>query len=229
MNLDSVIKKLEEKSNPEAVKFMAKYGITPEKNMGVSVTNIRAIAKDIGKNHELAIQLWETGIRDARILAPHIEEVEKVTEEQMDSWVKDFNSWDVCDNCCGFLFDKTPYNYKKAFEWSKREKEFEKRAGFALIAWLTMHDKKSDDKIFEKFLYVIKKESTDERNYVKKAVNWALRQIGKRNLDLNKKAIDTAKEIQRIDSKSAKWIASDAIRELTSEKIKIRLEKRAGK
>jgi 3-methyladenine DNA glycosylase AlkD len=144
----------------------------------------------------------------------------------MEKWVKAFNSWDVCDNACGHLFDKTKYSYKKAKEWPRRDEEFVKRAGFALMAWLAVHDKKSDDERFEEFLTIIKRESTDERNYVRKAVNWALRNIGKRNLTLNGKAIKTAEEIKKIDNRTARWNANNAIRELTSEKIQERLNKK---
>jgi 3-methyladenine DNA glycosylase AlkD len=146
-----------------------------------------------------------------------------VTEKQMESWVKDFDSWDICDQCCSNLFDKTKFAHKKAIEWSKRREEFVKRAGFVLMATLAVHDKEAGDKEFLKFLPIIIREATDDRNFVKKAVNWALRQIGKRNSALNKIAIQTAKEIQKIDSKSAKWIASDAIRELTSEAVQKKL------
>ena len=142
----------------------------------------------------------------------------------METWVKDFDSWDICDQVCSNLFDKTPFAYRKVIEWSNREEEFVKRAGFVLMATLSVHDKKADDKKFEQFFPIIKREANDNRNFVKKAVNWALRQIGKRNISLNKKAIKTAKEIQKMDSKSAKWIASDAIRELTNEKIQKRLK-----
>jgi len=225
MKYDEIIKKMKSLENPENVKGMARYGINPENNLGLSVSTVRSIAKEIGKDHDLALKLWESGIHDARMLAAHIDEPEKVTEKQMEKWVKDFNSWDVCDNCCGHLFDKTRFCFNKAIEWSNRKEEFVKRAGFALIAWSATHDKKSEDKKFEELLKFIKKEVKDERNYVKKAVNWALRNIGKRNLNLNKKAIKTAREIQKIDSKTARWIANDAIRELTSEKVQNRLKK----
>jgi 3-methyladenine DNA glycosylase AlkD len=151
-------------------------------------------------------------------------EPKKVTEEQMESWVKEFDSWDVCDQCCGNLFDKTGLAYQKAVEWSGREEEFVKRASFALMACLAVHDKKAADERFTQFLPLIKMESTDNRNYVRKAVNWALRQIGKRNLNLNRGAIEAAEEIQQMDSRSAKWIASDAIRELTSEAVQQKLQ-----
>ena len=149
-----------------------------------------------------------------------------VTESQMENWVAEFDSWDVCDQCCINLFRKIPFAYKKIFEWSTREEEFVKRAAFAMIAVLTVHDKKAEDKKFEEFFPLIISASSDSRNFVKKAVNWALRQIGKRNLNLNQKAVEVAEEINNIDSKSAKWIATDAIRELKSEKIQERLKKK---
>ncbi|MEE9474157.1 MAG: DNA alkylation repair protein, partial [Candidatus Hydrothermarchaeaceae archaeon] len=192
-----------------------------------SIPNLRKIAKDVGKDHSLAQQLWLSGIHEARILASMVDELEVVTEEQVESWVRDFNSWDVCDQCCMNLFDKLPFAFEKAIELSKKEAEFEKRAGFALMACLAWHDKGASDKKFKAFLPHIKEGATDRRNYVKKAVNWALRQIGKRNLNLNKAAIKTAKEIQQIDAKSAKWIASDAIRELTSEAVQDRLQRKS--
>jgi len=147
-----------------------------------------------------------------------------VTEAQMEEWAVEFDSWDVCDQCCMNLFRKTPFAYKKAFEWSMRDEEFVKRAAFTLIATLAVHDKKADDSKFEQFFPIILRESSDNRNFVKKAVNWALRQIGKRNLYLNKKAIILAEKINKTESKSAKWIAKDALRELKSEKIQIRLK-----
>lgn len=212
-------------SNKKNVDGMARYGINPKNNLGISIYKLRPLAKEIGKNHELSLKLWKSGIHDARLLAVFIEEPEKVTEKQMESWANDFDSWDVCDQACTSLFDLTPYAWKKAFEWSGRDEEFVKRGAFSLIAGLTVHDKKAEDSKFEDFFPLIKKESTDDRNYVKKAVNWALRNIGKRNFYLNKKAIEIAKEIQKINSKSAKWIANDAIRELTGEKIQKRIKK----
>ncbi|MGB6839283.1 MAG: DNA alkylation repair protein, partial [Microgenomates group bacterium] len=204
---------------------MAKYGIKTGKAWGISIPNLRKLAKEIGKDHELAQKLWKSGIHEARILASMIDEVEKVTEKQMDNWLSDFNSWDVCDQVCMNLFDKTPYAFEKAKEWSMRKEEFEKRGGFALMACLAWHDKESPNSKFIKFFPYIKRESTDERNYVKKAVNWALRQIGKKNLSLNKAAIKTAEEVQKIDSRAARWIAADALRELTSEAVQRRLVK----
>jgi 3-methyladenine DNA glycosylase AlkD len=220
MNLEEVLKKLESMGNPKNVEGMARYGINPKNNLGISIYKLRPLANVIGKNHELSLKLWNTGIHDARLLAIFIEDVAKVTEEQMDLWANDFDSWDICDQACTSLFDLTPLAWKKIFEWAKSDKEFVKRGAFSLIAGLAVHNKEADDKKFEQFFLLIKKYSIDERNYVKKAVNWALRNIGKRNIYLNKRAVETAREIQKIDSKTAKWIAGDAIRELTSEKIK---------
>jgi 3-methyladenine DNA glycosylase AlkD len=225
MDYDEIIIRLKSMSDQKNVEGMARYGINPKNNLGISIYKLRPLANEIGKNHELSLKLWKSGIHDARLLAVFIEEPEKVTEKQMESWVNDFDSWDVCDQACTSLFDLTPYAWKKAFEWSGRDEEFVKRGAFSLIAGLTVHDKKAEDSKFEDFFPLIKKESTDDRNYVKKAVNWALRNIGKRNFYLNKKAIEIAKEIQKINSKSAKWIANDAIRELTGEKIQKRIKK----
>jgi 3-methyladenine DNA glycosylase AlkD len=222
-NIDSVIKRLKSLSNPEAIKGMARFGINPERNLGISIPQLRKTAKELGRDHELALDLWSTGIHDARILAGMIDEPDDVSEKQMEQWAGDFDSWDVCDQVCMNLFKKSSIVYEKAVEWSKRDEEFVKRAGFALMAVLAVGDKKAGDDKFTGFLPYIKKESTDGRNYVKKAVNWALRQIGKRNLNLNKIAIKTGEEIYNINSKSAKWIASDALRELKSKEVQKRL------
>ena len=221
---NDILNKLKALSNPKAVEGMARYGINPENTYGVSIPNLRKIAGETGKNHALAQELWASGIHEARILASMIDDPKMATEEQLESWVKDVNSWDVCDQCCMNLFKKTGLAYSKADEWSESDEEFVKRAGFVLMACLAVSDKKADDRQFEIFLPIIKREASDNRNYVKKAVNWALRQIGKRNANLNKKAIETSKEIQKMDSRSAKWIASDAIRELASESVRIRLQ-----
>ncbi|MBS7249500.1 MAG: DNA alkylation repair protein [Candidatus Freyarchaeota archaeon] len=226
MEYDDVIKKLENLKNPKAAEGMARYGITPKKVYGVSIPNLSQIAKEIGKNHGLAQQLWESNIRETRILACMIDDPEMVSEEQMEDWVKDFDYWEICDQCIMKLFKNTRVAYKKAFEWSSKKEEFVKRAGFVLIACLAASDKEAENEQFEKFLQIIKRESNDNRVYVKKAVNWALRQIGKRNQELNRKAIKTAKEIQEYESQSAKWIASDALRELKSEAIQKRLKKK---
>jgi 3-methyladenine DNA glycosylase AlkD len=222
---DKILEELKSKGSKKNREGMSRFGINVNKAFGVSVPNMRQLAKEIGKNHELALELWETGYHEARIVASMIADPKQVTEKLMDNWVKDFNSWDLCDQCCSNLFDKTPFAYRKISEWSNSREEFVKRAGFALMAASAVHHKKADDKTFIKFLPIIKRESTDERNYVRKAVNWALRQIGKRNLKLNKETVKTAKEIQKIDSKAARWIAADAIRELTSDYVQKRLRR----
>jgi len=226
MNAEEIINHLKKNGDKNKIEGMARFGIKKEKNLGNSVTYLRKYSKKIGKNHSLALELWNSGFRDAMMVAACIEDPKNISEKQMDEWVLDFDSWDICDHVCGHLFDKTPFSYKKAYVWSSRKEEFVKRAGFALIAWLAVHDKKADDIKFEDFLNIIIKESTDERNYVKKSVNWALRNIGKKNKNLNKKAIETAEKIKKIDSKSSKWIANDALRELKSDKIKKRIEKK---
>lgn len=223
MELQEILNWIKSQADPVAVKGMARFGISSKEIYGISIKKIRPFAKVVGKKHSLALELWQTEIHEARLLAPMIDEPSKVTLTQMGDWVKDFNSWDICDQCCSNLFDKTKFAYKKAVEWSRRKEEFVKRAGFVLMAVLSVHDKKADDSVFEKFLPVILRESTDERNFVKKAVNWALRQIGKRNLYLNGKALQTAEEILALDSKTAKWIAGDAIKELTEGKMIYRL------
>jgi len=225
MDVEGVVKKLRSHANPKNVEGMARFGINPKNTLGVNVPIMRKMAKEIKRDHALAQQLYKTQIHEARILASMIDEPKLVSEKQMDAWICDFDSWDVCDQTCMNLFWQTPFAYTKAVEWSKREKEFEKRAGFALMAVLAWKDKEADDKKIEVFLDHIKRASKDDRNYVKKAVNWALRQIGKRNPALNKKAIKVAREISKIDSKAAKWIAKDALRELESEKIQERLKK----
>jgi len=224
MEPSEIIKQLKSMGKPENVKGMARYGINPNNNYGVSIYQLRPMAKEIGQNHSLALKLWQTGVHDARLLAVFIENPLEVTSGQMDSWANDFDSWDICDQACTSLFDQTNFAWDKIFEWSKRDEEFVKRAAFSLIAGLSVHDKKADDKKFEQLIPLIKKNSTDERNYVKKAVNWAIRNIGKRNMSLNKKMIKLSEEILEMDSKTARWIAKDAIRELTSEKIQKKIK-----
>ena len=224
MTSDEIIKELKFCANPKKVAGMARFGINAKNTLGVSIPNLRSLAKKIGKNHSLALKLWNTGIHEARILASMVEEVEKVTEKQMDSWVKDFDSWDVCDQVCMNLFCQTKVAFKKCVQWSKSQEEFVRRASFALMAWLAFKDKITADKEFIRFFPIIKKYATDERNYVRKAVNWALRQIGKRSPSLNKKAIKVAKEIYKFNNKASRWIAADAIRELTSKAVQHRLK-----
>lgn len=223
-NYEEIMELLKSKSNSKNKQGMARFGINPKNAWGVSVTDIRAIANTIKKNHNLALKLWNSGIREARILASILDEPEKVTPPQMEEWISGFDSWDVCDQVCLNLFSKVENAHEKAIKWSEREKEFEKRAGFALMAVLAWHGKGNESAI-QDFLPIIKREANDERNYVKKAVNWALRQIGKHNRRLNADAIKTAMELEKMDSKSAKWIAFDALRELEGEKVQNRLKR----
>lgn len=222
---EDILKKLKAKARPDQVEGMARFGMSPEQRMGVKVPDLRKIAKEAGKDHELALELWRTGIPDAQIVAALVGEPERLTEAQMEDWVKDFNSWDVCDQVCMTLFDKSPLAIKKIHDWSRRREEFVKRAAFALIACVAWHDKESEDETFNQFFPLIKRGATDGRNFVKKSVSWALRHIGKRNIDLNKAAIKAAEEIKGLDSKAARWIASDALRELRSDNVQRRLRK----
>ena len=222
MKYEEVMSHLRSLANPEAVAGMARFGINPDHTLGISIPNLRKLAKIIGKDHSLAQELWASGVHEARILASMVDDPAKVTQEQMERWAAEFDSWDVCDQCCSNLFDKCTLAYQEAVEWSGREQEFVKRAGFALMACLAVHDKKAADEKFLAFLPTIKREAVDPRNYVRKAVNWALRQIGKRNAGLNRAAIEAAQEILALDSKAARWIASDALRELSKERIQKR-------
>ncbi|MDD4889839.1 MAG: DNA alkylation repair protein [Phycisphaerae bacterium] len=216
MNKAQIIEELTRHGTRANVAGMARFGIRAKKVLGVSAPVMRGLARRIGKDHKLAGQLWRTGIHEARFVASLVDVPADVTERQMESWAADFDNWAVCDSVCGNLFDKMPWAYAKALAWSRRPEEFVKRAGFSLMAWLTVHDKKAPDAKFVPFFRAIKRESTDERNFVRKAVNWALRQIGKSRPGLRMRAIAVAREVRRIDSKSARWIAADALRELTA-------------
>ena len=222
MNSKEIIKELKKNASAEDREGMARFGINPEYALGVKIPVLRKLAKKIGTDHKLASELWATRIHEARILASMIEDPYNMPEKQIDSWINDFNSWDLCDQCCMNLFHKTRFAFQKAEKLAENNKEFTRRAGFSTIACLAWHSKASD-KDFIKLFPLIKKHSIDDRNFVKKAVNWALRQIGKRNKVLNKKAIELAREIQDIDSSSAKWISSNALRELESKKVQKRL------
>ncbi len=223
MELKQAVDRLKSLGDPKAAESMTRFGIQSSYSFGVSVPKLRTLAREIGRDHALALELWETGLHDARLLATMIDDPAQVTIDQMDKWVRDFDSWDIVDGSCGTLFDKTPFAVAKAREWCKHEEEYVKRAGFVLIAELAIHDKEANDKLFLDFLPLITGGASDKRNFVKKAVNWALRQIGKRNLRLNKAAVSTALKIQKIESASAKWIASDALRELKSPQVQKRL------
>jgi 3-methyladenine DNA glycosylase AlkD len=218
-----ILDQLNTLADPANVQGMAHFAMSVDRRLGVPVPEMRRIAKAAGKDHAAALELWATGIAEARIVASMIAVPAQLTEEQTEAWVQDFDSWDVCDQVCMNLFEKSPLARRKIDEWSSREEEFVKRAAFALLACLAWHDKRATDEELIAFLSVIERGATDERNFVKKAVNWALRTIGKRNRRLNQAAIETAREIQGLDSKAARWIAADALRELESEKIQQRL------
>ncbi len=220
MTSDQIIANLKQHANAQAVEGMARFGIRPSHALGIPIPTLRKMAKEIGRNQELAIALWASGVHEARILASMIAEPQRVSVELMEEWVNDFDAWDVCDQVCGNLFDKTPYAYQKATEWCQQEKEFVRRAGFVMMAELAVHDKQAQDEAFLQFFPLIKHYAGDERNFVKKAVNWALRQIGKRNSHLRTLALECAYEIQHMDSKTAHWVAKDAIRELQAKESK---------
>jgi 3-methyladenine DNA glycosylase AlkD len=220
MTADQVIAALHQSANPQVVAGMARFGSRPAQALGISIPVLRKMAKALGRNHSLALELWASSLHEARILASMIDDPRLVSEHQMEAWVKDFDSWDICDQVCGNLFDKTPSAFQKAVEWCHREPEFVRRAGFVMMAELAVHDKLASDEAFLPFFPLMKQYATDERNFVKKAVNWALRQIGKRNATLRASALEWAEQIRSIDSKTAQWIANDAIQELLAHEAK---------
>lgn len=214
MTAPEVLAVLRAQANPANVAGMARYGISSVGTLGVPVVVIRRLAKHAGRSHELAAELWDSGIHEARILATIVDRPEWVTRRQMNQWARDFDSWDVCDQACLNLFRYTPFAWAMAPKWAGARREFVRRAGFALMAGLAVKDKRAPDADFEALLPLIADAATDNRNLVKKAVNWALRSIGKRNPHLRQAAIVAAEDIRTIDSPAARWIASDALREL---------------
>ena len=222
LTYNETIECLYELKDAEKVIFKEKkFGIISNNSLGIYHKDLKIIAKEIGHDNELAIKLFDSGIYEGRLLCSKMFKPKDVTEPLMEKWVKTFENWEICDSFCMALFSKRKFALAKILEWTKRESEFEKRAGFAIIASYCMADKTSDNRLFEQFLPIIKREANDERLYVKKAVNWALRNIGKRNADLNKKAIEIAYEILELESKSAKWIAKNALSELQKENIRM--------
>jgi len=220
---DEVVAEMRSLARAENLAGMARYGIVTERALGLSIYDLRPLARRFGRDHALASELWQTGIHEARILAAYVDDPAAVDETQLERWVADFDSWDVCDQVCSSLFDRTPFAWGKAAEWAARDEEFIKRAAFVLVAALAVHDKHAADERFLDLLPLVAREASDDRNFVKKAVNWALRQIGKRNGALNAAAVATAGQIAAQGSRSARWIAADALRELTSEKVRGRL------
>ena len=230
MKAADVIIKLRSLGSRENVAGMERFAIVTQESFGVPTPVLKQFAREVKKQaadrHALAQELWESGIYDARAIAVLIDDPKLVTRKQMDTWAKDFDNWATVDGACCYLFCRTPYAYEKAVEWAGKDREFIKRAGFSLMAYLAVHDKKAPDQKLAAFLPLIEENSDDDRNFVKKAVNWALRQIGKRNLDLNKLAIETAEQIKLQNSKPARWIAADALRELRSDAVGQRLKKK---
>jgi 3-methyladenine DNA glycosylase AlkD len=215
MTLEDVLKRLEGLADPEKVRLKReKFGISAHNSLGIYHKDLKLIAKDLGHNNELAIQLFETGIYEARILCSKVFKPADITEDLMEMWASTFENWEICDSFCMGLFAKSTFARKKILEWTLRDSEFEKRAGFVIVAAYCMADKNADNDVFKQFLPLIEREATDDRLYVKKAVNWALRNIGKRNCDLNIEAIIVAKRLLALESKSAKWIGSNALSEL---------------
>jgi 3-methyladenine DNA glycosylase AlkD len=231
MTKEEVFELFEQNKNEKASKEMLRVGIKAENSFGLNMWQVRDIAKLIKTDHELALELWQSGVHEARLMASMIGDKSRLDNDLMELWVKDINSWDVCDQTMSNYFDKSPIAFDKALEWTERPQEYVKRAGFVLIATLSVHAKKEKDERFEMFFPAIIKHATDERNFVKKAVNWAIRQIGKRSLGLNTKALELCEEIRTVhpEDSTAKWIIADAIRELKSEKVIERLEKKAEK
>lgn len=221
--VDEIIAALKKASVPANLAGMKRFGIDVTHALGIPIPVLRTIAKKYKKNHSLALSLWETGVHEARILASMIDDPEEVTTSQINAWLKDFNSWDICDQVCGNLFDKTRFAIAKAKEFSRSRQEFIKRAAFSLMAEYTAHNKIAGNEIFLSFLPIIEREAWDDRNFVKKAVNWALRVIGKRNKELHTEALKTAYRVLQQDSRSAKWIAKNAIQELEGEAVKRKL------
>jgi 3-methyladenine DNA glycosylase AlkD len=223
MQYEQVRARLDELADPTQLEGQARFGIDVSNSLGISMPALRELARETGRDHGLAQELWSSGIREARILAALVDDPASVTEDQMEAWAGEFSSWEVVDACCCNLFDRTGYAYPKAIEWSHRDEEFVKRAAFSLMAGLAVHDKKAGSGDFAEFFAAIEREACDGRNFVKKAVNWALRQIGKRNLELRAAAIEVAERIAALDCRAAKWVASDALRELRSPQLETRL------
>ncbi len=227
MTAAEIIEDLRELRDPSRGKVFERFSIATPLWFGISTPEVKSFAKKVKKivddRHAVAAELWQSGIFEARSVAFLIDDPKQVTPEQMDAWVQDFDNWATVDGACGYLFCRTPYAYDKAFEWALREPEFEKRAAFSLIAYLAVHDKKAANEKLAAFLPLIEKNADDERNFVKKAVNWALRQIGKRNIELNRLAIESAHRIKASGTKAGRWTATDAIRELRSEVVRERL------
>lgn len=218
MTYHEIIERLYELQDADKVILKEKrFGIIANNSLGIYHKELKELAKEIGTDNKLAIQLFESGIYEARLLCSKLFNPKNITEDLMEKWVKTFENWEICDSFCMGIFAKSELALLKMLEWTERSSEFEKRAGFTIMATYCMADKKAENDLFEQFFPIIKREAHDDRLYVKKAVNWALRNIGKRNVDLNKSAIEIAKELLNFKSTSAKWIAKNALNELEKE------------
>jgi 3-methyladenine DNA glycosylase AlkD len=223
---DAAMALLHAHARPGELAGMARFGIVGDRRLGLSMPSMRRIAKTLGRDHALALELWATGIPDAQIVAGMVADPARLTSRQMDAWAGSFCSWDVCDQVCGSAFLASPLAWPKVAEWASHKKEFVRRAAFSLLATLAVHDKAASNEQFMAALPLIEAASGDERNFVKKAVNWALRNIGKRNATLTQAALATAQTIRDQGSRSARWIAADAQRELSSDAVLARLKAR---
>jgi 3-methyladenine DNA glycosylase AlkD len=223
MDRDEVLAWLERKGTRRTVDGMARYGIVAKKAFGVPVGTLRTLAKRIGKNQALSLELWETGCYEARLLAAFVGDPEKVTRRQMNAWAADFENWADCDTACFCLFDRSPLAFDKAREWTASPREFVRRGGFVLMACLAAHDKKAPDSSFRQFLPLIEKGARDDRNFVKKGVSWALRGIGRRSPPLYAAAVALAKRLASSEDPAPRWIGKDALRDLGKPKVRARL------
>lgn len=227
-NKDEVLATLKRLSSKKTLEGMSRYGLPSENALGVSVGAIQKLAKELGRNHELAESLWSTSVYEARLLAAFVGEPDKVTPAQMDRWCRDFDNWGVVDTVCFKLFDQSPHAWKKVEQWVKRKGEFQKRAGFVLLACLGSHDKKATNEQFLRCLPMIEEAATDGRNFVKKGVSWALRVIGRRNLTLNQAAKELAQQLTKSNDATSRWLGKEALREFASPVVTRQLKKRSS-
>ncbi len=226
MTVEEVLFELRKHADPRNVEGMARYGIRSDRAFGVPASTLKRIAQRAGPDHELAQKLWASGVREARLLAALVDDATLVTPGQMDRWARDFDSWDLVDSVSGHLFVHTPYAWKKALQWPHRKEEFVRRAGFSLMAWLAIHDKEAPDSAFAPCFEVIEKYAGDDRNFVKKSVNWALRQIGKRNAALRADAIELSRRLKASELSAARWTGASALRELEGSTAPARARRR---
>jgi 3-methyladenine DNA glycosylase AlkD len=222
-DVDTVLDRLRRMGKKKYKDGMARFAIPSDNAVGIPVGEMRAYAKRLGRSHDLAAALWKAGWYEARMLATFVDEPALVTPKQMDAWCEDFDSWAICDTACFHLFDRTPHAWRKVDAWAKSREEFVKRAAFALLASLTVHDKQADDGLFADRLALVEQAATDDRNFVKKAVNWALRSIGKRSAALHGPAVELARRLKNSVEAAPRWVGGDALRELMSPAVERRL------